>query len=1143
MNYSMTLLLLAVTGLSMTVSSAAPVLIKGHSEEKKGVSVVQSRNAVFELHQGELASFRLSARIRLAPASGRPIRNSMLMLVPDSTTDLSGKAMSRVSIMRSNGKHDGRLIRFLTYRFDVQENKWSLHTMRRLVFWPTIKGALKNLEQDGIAERSWHNQWIDLRIDVGPHAVTVWADGMFVDRVSRVDEERPVSPIVLALRENDALDKVTIVPWHERPLYLPVDLTELANTRADRPFPSLDVVPFEALLAPRNCLSLHAAGWIDQKRDPQSFYELYDGGGYFANDPRMPMISVPKDDYVAAHLLAIADEDPALTNAIALRVGRYGYNKQVFRRDFGAVVPRNSATGGYVHVVVPMIDALAQDILDDVMDIELTKPVSLARHVPDPNRFRYRPLGPASGVRIAALTLERSPLQMRVRSDEAGHAFVEPSTPVFEIELRNITEKLQPYALVLEAIHLRGGKSRSEASGSVEPDQTAIISVPIKPVRRGYHDLTVTLRGTADRILLRRTTSFAQLPPDTRTHRDESPFGAWEWNGTHVTSTNSDVVGSLFKKMGFRYGMTGHSIESRKKWGMTASIEAKLDPELKKVKKFIDRDPDWPQRGLIFHETSISGPHVTRVPDLFTDRPPYKLNEKEETRYQEMLGDALASGKAAREQYPDMFISFGNGPLPNKEEFYRRKFPADLFDAGGNEAGSFHRLPETQPPDSVAHNASVWMDRQMLDAYGYADKAVHHCYEICVQCDNPGNHSPATQADIFVRNSLHSLAWGMDFLHIGQIMDVGNSYYFSNWGASGFCRAYPEMNVKPAYVAMATLTTVLDGARCVRVHDTGSPSVFALEFERTDGQRVLALWTIRGRRPITVSVTQAPWTVIDDQGNESVAPKVLEATASPVYLIGPGKIETMTLGDSRYIDAPGSRSSLLSPMDALQEWNISKDRSAELEAYNFLTPRRKGNFEFTAVSAFEGRGGSLRVTPRSITHGKDTMPMYAELVHHQGLAIPGEPNEIGLQINGNSGWGRVIYGLVDASGQRWTSIGAAAAGEAPAWQLDWMPKEMQAEGSLQQNDWSTNDPYGYSRINFDGWRYVGFPLPGNYPGEQHPWPANSFWRWDGDGVVHYPLTLTKLVIEWPEKVLHVKRWAPVPRQAIYLKELIVSHRE
>lgn len=56
----------------------------------------------------------------------------------------------------------------------------------------------------------------------------------------------------------------------------------------------------------------------------------------------------------------------------------------------------------------------------------------------------------------------------------------------------------------------------------------------------------------------------------------------------------------------------------------------------------------------------------------------------------------------------------------------------------------------------------------------------------------------------------------------------------------------------------------------------------------------------------------------------------------------------------------------------------------------------------------------------------------------------------------------------------------------------------------------------------------------------YAWPANSQWRSDKDGVVHYPLTFKKLVVELSEKVLHLRTFAPVPRPEICLKDLVVA---
>lgn len=1115
------------------------------------VQTVQRNTGDFELSHGDSLPVRLNAQVQFSKAPDRSPNPTVIAFGSPKNLDQAKASVYRVSVLRSSGAQDGNWLRFFTQRWNPETRRWDTEgDPRDLSFAPWQKAVLRDLAADGVQPQTWHDRWIDLRIDLSPTSATVWAQGMLVANIEMTKEKLAILPVVLTLSQGDAIKNISQTAWKPDERFLTINLQNKFNDEATPPieYDKATGVPFELANDGKALLNLKQAGWIDQKRDPQSFYEFYDGGPVVLNDPHMPMISVPKADYIAMHLLAVCEPGDGVTDQLTVRAGRYGYMRQVLRHDFVTTVPRAPISKGMAHVRLPLNQSFAQDVIDNIIDMEITKEVKLARHVPDPNRFRYRPLGLPSGVRIAAITLEKSPLQMTVTSTEPANAFVEPQRPCFVIELQNITSKNQQYVLKLTPSHGEVTAAIIEKKGMVAAGQMVRETVTLDGTPRGYNELEVALNvgdsADHDSALLVRHTSFALLRPDDRKHRDDSPFGTWEWNGLHVTSKDSDAIGGLFKKLGLRYGMSNHSPESRKKWGLLVSTEPKLEPTLKQFNKMYEKDPTMPLRALIFHEDSISGAQVTRVPDIFHDRPAYVFNEQEEARYQVMLKQAIGGAKAARAKYPGVEISLGNGPLPTKEAFYRRGFPSELFDAGGNEAGSFHRLPEAQPPDSIANNASIWMDRQLLDAYGYKDKPVRQCFEVGYPNDNPGNHSSQTQANYFVRNALHSMAWGMPFIHIGEITDVGNSYYYSNWGAAGFCKAYPEMAVKPAFVAMATLTSVMDGAKFVRVHDLGSPSLYGLEFMRVDGQTVLALWTVRGTRSITVKRTNpTTWRLWNDQGVDSQAPSQILLSPSPVYLVGKGKIESIMKSQPVYNDTLPTDAATVDALGDLKEWTVVDSRNAELETYNPLEPRTQGHFKFDVVNTFEASGSAIRVTPALPGGGKDTMPMYAVLVHRKGLLLPGKPTEIGIHINGNSGWGRVIYELQDAKGERWISLGAAASEEPAPWLTDWMPREMQSQLSNekpQASDWNTDDPYGISRINFDGWRYVGFPLPGNYVGEHHPWPANSYWRWDGDGVVDYPLTLKKIVIELPQKVLHVKSWAPAPRAEIYINQLIVG---
>lgn len=1154
----------AATGPGRAALLSARTRQLGTFDTANGELVSKANMSGLVIGEPKIGAARITAEVQLAKESYGP----RVVIFPDEIKAYpEPPSPLQVSIGHDQ---DGNYLVLYSSRFDASQAKMiTLHT-NYMTFWPAATDAEAQQAVKGLLQRSWKDRWLPVQIDVGPRELRVWFNGRLVQQVDRPGAAD--GPVMLTLGTGDRLRNLKIAPFQESDRFLPVDLTALGNETLPAPFAQTQValsgVPFT--LAGDRLLSLRAACWPEAKIDPASYYERYDGGPVFIDDERMPFLRIPTADYVAAHILAVAEDDPGLTPRLTLDAGRFDYAGQVAHTFYPGMVPRKSQAGAvpakdrltspagtFVRVRVPMAQVTAQD-LPDFTDVLLTKEMRLAIHVPDPCRYRYRPIGLPSGVKIAAITFERSPLQMKVTSKEAGHAFVEPQAPAFTITLANITARPQRYALAVEGTHLYGGTASGKAAGRVEAGDTIDVTVPLRVARRGYYDLTVTLRGDDGNVLLRRDTSFALLPPDTRRYRASTPFGTWDFCGGHFTTDDPDITGPLYVKAGLRYGMFSYLKDKRDKYAIIPGNEPVVltnkDANGKVTSSGADnyeaslkRMPDLLPSALLFHEHGISGKHVSRVPDLFTDRSTYKLGDDELKTFTTLFNAAKDGAQEMRQRYPRVKLALGNGTVNMLEELLRQKFPPELFDSAGNESGTFMRMPEAQPPDIVAYNATLWMDRQVLDAYGYKDKAVTQCYEIGYPGSNPGNLSWRTQADYFVRLGLHSLAWNIPYIRIGCITDMGNSYYYSMWGSTGFCARRPEINVKPAFVAVANMTLQLDGAKYQRDLDLGSASLYGMEFSRPGGGYVYPLWTLRGNRPLTLAVDQpAGWKLVDDQGNETPltvtnAGLAITVTPSPCYLVGPGKVTKAASGQPVYADKPAGKTALLSPLARMDDWTLETDRNAELEFYDMLTPRRKGDFSFTAVDAFEGKTGALQVRSRPITTGKDAMPMYAVLAHKTGIPVPGTPTEVGLWVNGNSGWGRIIFEFVDASGQRWTSIGAQQDGDLSPWLMDWMPKEILEKSQVKGlSDWNTEDSFGWSRINFDGWRYLSFPMPGNFPGEAYHWPWNSQWKWDKDGVVHYPLTFKKLVVELPEKVLHMKSFAPVTRQEIYLKDLSVS---
>lgn len=949
--------------------------------------------------------------------------------------------------------------------------------------------------------------------------------------------------------------------------YVTVALDAYAANRTGLELPIVDKqvqiggVPFDLVVRPdADNLFLKSAEWPDWKTDPSSYYSAYDKGPETSGDPRRPLFKIPVADYSAAYLLAAAETDPALSSTVSFRIGAFDGPRRTTLHDFSAGVPRSNESkrgatvvqvipqkAGNVFVVrVPLGSAFAQDFRDEwAFDVELTKELRLAVRRPDPCRYQIRPLGLPSGVHVYGMTFQRAPVQMEVTSDEAGHVFNEPDRPTFRVALRQASRKLN---VVVEA-------AATDVYGNVttvRSDEIALavgggavrdLTIPVP--KRGFHRLTVRVVGGRSE-LLRRETTFALLPKDDRRRRDSSPFGTWDFSGGHFTPNDPDVVGPLYVKAGLRYGMFGFTPEDRAKYGVLPGSEPRSADDLAKR---LENDPRALTNVLIFHEHAISGPHIMRTPDVFTGRSPYRLDEQEQARFDTLWNEALETARSVRSRFPKAHLALGNGNPHLLEEFLRHKFPSELFDSRGNECGSFMRMPETQPTDFVANNAGLWMDRKILDHYGYGEKPITQCYEVGYPCTNPGNLTLDEQADYFVRHMIHSLVWKIPVIRMGSITDMGNSYYHSNWGASGLCFAKPDVRPKPSYVAVATLTRQLDGATFRRIVPTGSTAVYAVEFADPDGGYVTAFWTLRGTRDVHLAGAADGVAAVDGMSN-SVEIRSTEVGAavtvgsSPAYVSSSKPLEIVRLDAPTYEGRPTKqdRPFVVSTLAKLDDWRVETDRSSELEFYNFENPRRSGVFDYEEVAESDGEKRALRITPQLPGEGSPYLPMYSVLAHRAGVEIPGEPTEIGLLVRGNGGWGRVIFELQDADGERWISIGAAARGEPTRWMADWMPAaDLERMKAMSIGDWNTNDSRQRSRFNFDGWRYVRFPLPGQYPGEGYHWPSGSQWKSDGDGRVQYPLTFKKLVFELPAKVLYLNDYRDPIRRDISVKDLTATY--
>jgi hypothetical protein len=168
-------------------------------------------------------------------------------------------------------------------------------------------------------------------------------------------------------------------------------------------------------------------------------------------------------------------------------------------------------------------------------------------------------------------------------------------------------------------------------------------------------------------------------------------------------------------------------------------------------------------------------------------------------------------------------------------------------------------------------------------------------------------------------------------------------------------------------------------------------------------------------------------------------------------VVSPTSPETIRITRRELAGAPaGFR--VADRMDRLTTWSLQKDDQS-LAGYSDpdthgLPIRVPGDFALTQVEDRE-KGSCLELK----LHPKGELPPiiseYAVLKLRQPVPVSGKPTTIGLWVNGDSGWGKIIFEIQDATGALWRTEG------------DW-------------HDWP-----GDLSICYDGWGFISFPIDGS----------------------------------------------------------------
>src|SRR5262245_26936554 len=647
----------------------------------------------------------------------------------------------------------------------------------------------------------------------------------------------------------------------------------------------------------------------------------------------------------------------------------------------------------------------------------------------------------------------------------------------------------------------------------------------------------------------------------------------WDWNGGHQTISGLDrlkvlaqvgmessmgsfthlppedqkyleSIGAKSFFLAYQLSMTKDTLGG-KEWNPNkpAEMQQALIKWLKTQPYTRPSKINEPELAVFFAEPLLGPVSYMSLPEYYGE-PPYKMTAGERAAYKKHLDQFLIAAAAIKKEWPNakclMPWGIPNFPIPFLRE---SKKATALMDGPAIDQVLFERMPEMQL-HQVTFSSAMWQLKQEWAKTGKPWPKLITIEGPGTSPARPGAVTAQEEADHTVRavlvlasyNTTRFLGW------------PGASHCAGYWGeqhyGSGLLEPVPLLNPRPVYSSYATMTRQLNRMNFVKVVPTPSNTVFCMQFKHYKTNELLhVLWTLRGKRQVTIDVPQgATLTVFDSMDNTVTAPvtngkATVSIGTSPVYLRGLAADAKLLLGAPDHSDAkPGLNTVTLAELGD-GSWKLSSERDTQYEDNHREFIRRfPGEFSLHPVAgepaASAGEGKALAVRLEKQPKERRTMPFYTTLVPPKPIVIPGKASHIGLWVKASSDWGRVVYCLQDARGERWLSIG-------------------------KKDEWNVDDTHNWSAFNFDGWRYLTFELPANAPYDLYREAGTSFWgnypppsardgkakreEGDDDMVVDLPLTLEKIIVERRTHVIHATEQGPAAPDDVLLGALLAEY--
>jgi hypothetical protein len=1032
------------------------------------------------------------------------------------------------------------------------------------------------VEQDMTALPGINDRWLAIRIEVKDGQFRCWLDDRLVAHKS--DPSISAKGLTnITLSPGVQLAGYEVVPWREAAGFLPIHLDGYNNGRtflgssvmpgshpAGKPA-MIDGIPFVfSRLTPDGKDHIDVSKSFLRQANMEGYLQSlgHRSVGAARRDPARIQLRIPNGHYDALYLVAAAGGEP---NTIPQVTAMFYRPSAGFAECFEATVPLATATSAAAAKVpvklangksanlwlikIPLDPGRLASFSDlDVVEIELTKKVHLYRTYPDPINYGYHQGGLPSSVHVFAATLGESPFTFELIPQKFGHVWTNPEVPAYTLRVKGRDPARNLAGAIKIQTRSYDGTETHQATLSGVGTWETVQSFPVK--LNGLHTIEATLVHGGRSWTEKR--SFVRLAPDTRatkwTEGKGALFGYWSYHGGHhcpkaehdvelMTRAGARTSGSVTPAMAEHPLVKKHwapaqagAFEVRlQAWARQEPYDPKKYAEYQQqvVAAFTKARNKLPPEFRPDHVYFFPEPHISsrltegNLSSYWGEMEP-PLSDQEKTSLRMYMVTAKCAAEAVRKEYPNLKILIPWGDPLFIPPILRAGFPKELIDGSGLDIPGFERLPEMQLHQNAIHR--LYTLRKEFEKAGIPNAVLQYVEGIFVPTE-PGAVTPREQMDIYSRWTLLSMAYGIDRFYSGWFaFDCGNYYGSEHYGGCGIQRRIPYCDPKPAYAAYATMTDRLNEANFDGWLKTGSNTTYCLRFAGPKG-KVHTLWTLRGKRPVTLTLASDGDVQVTDSMNNTVVIKTRDRQAtistdpSVVYVSATAAVVSALVGEPDHSDARPAEDKLAKVVGDLGDgtWSFSNQRDKVYEEGNFAMSRYPGKFSTTLAVDRKDMGKVLvsRLEKQEKVH--ELMPWYNVLTPKKKIVLPGAPQHLGLWVKGASDWGRVIYVLRDAKGEKWTSIGA-------------------------QDQYNCDDTHSWSSFNFDGWRYLRFELPGHTPYDSYRKHGTTWWRSDGgDGIVDLPLTLESIIVEQRSHLLYVNDVQPAASDTVCFGKLYAEY--